>query len=575
MGIDFNFMIGGEAGQGIQSMSFVLGKVMMRGGYEVFVDQDFESRIRGGHSFSRIRVADREIHAMSEKVDILIALHSETIDVHREDMRRGGLTIYDGEKVKIDKAKNDNALGMPLERLAVEKTGNRLTSNTVATGAALGLIGYDFDLLKGVLREEFGRHGEKTVENNITAAQAGFDHARQEHGKKATHQIRPIAPSRKIMLTGHEAVSLGAMAAGCKFVAGYPMTPTTSILEYIADKGRTFNILVIQAEDEISAMNMVIGAAYTGVRAMTATSGGGFCLMTEGLSLAAMTETPVVVVLGQRPGPAIGLPTRTEQSDLEFALYGGHGGFRRPVLAPAGTADAFWLTVKAFNLAERYQTPVIIVTDHDLADSYNSVERFDLSQVKIDRGSLLSDEEAQKFTDYKRHLITESGISPRGLPGQSKSLVVTDSDEHSEEGHIIEDAETRARMVMKRMRKLEGLKRDLGRPRIYTKPDAEFTLVGWGSTYGAIKEAIDLLEADGIKANMLHLNELWPFPIDAVMSVVADSAKTIVIENNATGQLARLMRAETGIKAHRSILKFDGRPFSPQYIVDALKKEVS
>lgn len=575
MTIDFNFMIGGEAGQGIQSMSFVLGKAMLRGGYEVFADQDFESRIRGGHSFARIRVADREIQAISEEVDILIALNVEIIEIHRSDLKKDGLVIFDGDRLKGKQVDGQNFLNIPLERLAVEKTGNRLMSNTVAIGAVIGLVDYDLDLLAGILRDEFGRHGEKTVESNITAARAGYDYARQEHGRKVLHHIKPLGPSQKVMMTGHEAVALGAMAAGCKFVAGYPMTPTTSILEYIADKGRQFNIPVIQAEDEISAMNMVVGAGYAGVRAMTATSGGGFCLMVEGLSLAAMTETPVVVVLGQRPGPAIGLPTRTEQSELEFALYGGHGGFRRPVLAPADVADAFWLTVKAFNLAEKYQTPVIVVTDHELADSYATTERFDLSQVKIDRGSLLSDEDASKLTDYKRHLITQSGISPRALPGQSNALVVTDSDEHNEEGHIIEDAETRTAMVLKRMRKLEGLKGDLGTPKTHTKPNAEFTLVGWGSTYGAIKEAAELLEADGIQANTLHLNELWPFPVEAVTSAMADSTKTIVIENNATGQLARLIRAETGIEAHRSILKFDGRPFSPRYIVNTLKKEVT
>jgi len=297
--------------------------------------------------------------------------------------------------------------------------------------------------------------------------------------------------------------------------------------------------------------------------------------MVEALSLAAMTETPMVVVLGQRPGPAIGLPTRTEQSDLEFALYGGHGGFRRPVLAPSGVAEAFWLTVKAFNIAEKYQTPVILITDHDLADCYNTVERFDLKKAKVDRGQTISDEEAASLTNYKRHLITESGISPRALPMQGNSLVVTDSDEHDEEGHMIEDAETRTRMVLKRQRKFDRLQDDMDEPTITLRPNSEFTLIGWGSTYGAIKEAAELLEADGIAASVLHLNALWPFPVDAVTRALAYSPKAFVIESNATGQLARLMRAETGIKAHKSILKFDGRSFSPQYIVNSLKKEVS
>jgi len=307
---------------------------------------------------------------------------------------------------------------------------------------------------------------------------------------------------------------------------------------------------------------------------MTATSGGGFCLMVEGLSLAGMTETPIVVVLSQRPGPAIGLPTRSEQGELEFALYAGHGEFPRALLAPADVSDAFWLAVKAFNLAEKYQTPVIILTDHNLANSYETVTPFDLKQVKIDRGLLLSEEEVNQLKEYKRHLITESGISPRALPLQGKSLVVTDSDEHNEEGHIIEDADTRTRMMLKRMRKMDGLRTELGKPRMEQKPGAEFTLVGWGSTYGAIKEAADLLQAEGTAVNILHLNELCPFPTEAVAAMMGDSIKSVVIENNATGQLARLIRTETGIKATANMLKFDGRPFSPQYIVNELKKGV-
>jgi len=575
MAVDLSFMIGGEAGQGIQSMSFVFGKTLMRGGYEIYISQDFESRIRGGHSSASVRSADKRIQAVSDKTDILIALDTETIDIHKKDMDSAGLTICDRERLKIGSSNHDNILDIPMERLAVEKGGDRVMSNTVAIGALVGLIECDFDLLAAVLREEFRRYGDKTTEGNVSAARAGYDHAKQHYAGKTSHRLTPRTPGQKLLMTGHEALALAAMVAGCKFVAGYPMTPTTSILEYIAEKGRQFNIPVVQTEDEISAANMVVGAAYAGARAMTATSGGGFCLMVEALSLAAMTETPMVVVLGQRPGPAIGLPTRTEQSDLEFALYGGHGGFQRPVLAPRGVADAFWLTVRAFDLAEKYQTPVIIITDHDLADCYNTVERFDLKQVKIDRGLTISDEEGARLTTYKRHQITESGISPRAFPMQTRSLVMTDSDEHDEEGHIIEDAETRTRMVLKRQRKLDGLKDDMDGPKITLKPDAEFTMVGWGSTYGAIREAAELLEADGVRANVLHLNELWPFPADAVMRALSNAPKVFVIESNATGQLARLMRAETGIKAHKSILKFDGRPFTPAYIVNALKKEVS
>jgi len=352
------------------------------------------------------------------------------------------------------------------------------------------------------------------------------------------------------------------------------MTPATPILEYLADKGRDYNVVAVHVEDEIAAINMSIGAAYAGVRAMVATSGGGFCLMVEGLALAGITETPIVVVLGQRPGPATGMPTRTEQGELWFALHAGHGEFPRAVLAPATAEEAFHAIIKAFNLAEKYQTPVIVLTDHYLATSYATVERFDLKQVKIDRGDLLSDEELDRLTDYKRHLVTESGISPRALPGQGKALVVTDSDEHDEAGHMIEDGETRNQQNLKRLRKQNGLKAKIRSPKLQESPNSEFTLIGWGSTYGAIREAAALMKKDGMPVNVLHISEIWPFPAEAISSVLDKGTKSIVIESNATAQMANLIRRETGYKVNGTILKSDGRPFSPQEIVDRMKKEV-
>ena len=570
---EINFMVGGEAGQGVQTVGFILAKTMSRVGLYVFADQDYESRVRGGHNFYRVRASDAEVQALSETLDVLIALNQETIELHQGEVKKGGITIFDQEKLKTE-GKRLSSLNVPMERLAEKTTGSKLVTNSVAIGAAIAAGGYDFELLASVLREHFAHSGGNIAESNVTAARAGYDHARQQKGPGFHSPIRPATTVKRMLLNGNEAIALGAMAAGCKFVAAYPMTPASTIMEYIADKGRRFNIVVIQPEDEIAAMNMVIGAAFTGVRAMTATSGGGFALMVEGLSLAGMTETPVVVVLAQRLGPAIGLPTRTEQGELGFALHAGHGEFPRAIMAPATIEDAFHITVKAFNLADKYQVPVIILTDQHLASSYQTVETFDLKRVKIDRGQLLSAEEATEITDYKRHRFTESGVSPRAMPLQGKALVVTDSDEHDEAGHMTEDAKTRERMMLKRLKKLDGLRSELGRPRLHQEPQAEMTLVGWGSTYGAIKEAASLLENEGVKANVLHLNELWPFPVETVTSILSGDEKNVIIESNATGQLARLIRAETGIKADKSIFKFDGRPFSPEYIVRELKKEV-
>ncbi len=571
---DFNIMVGGEAGQGVQSVGTIVAKTLARGGLNVFADQDYESRIRGGHNFFRVRAKTSDVQALSPTLDLLMALNKETVDLHEKELKAGGTVIYDAEQSKFttDKA---NFLNVPLLKLALEKAGSQLMANTVAVGAALGLAAFDFNLLAAVLQKEFGRHGEKIVKDNITAARAGYDYVRSQGKKLPFPETRPPpAQNNKLLLTGNEALCLGAMAAGCKFVAGYPMTPSSAILEYIADKGRQYGVVMMHVEDEIAAMNMAVGAGYTGVRSMVATSGGGFALMVEGLALAGMTETPVVVVLGQRPGPATGLPTRTEQAELFFALHAGHGEAARAVLAPANAADAFNAAVKAFNLAEKYQTPVIILTDNHLATSYYNADRFDLSQVKVDRGALLSEEEVKNLTDYKRHLVTDSGISPRALPGQGKALVVTDSDEHDEAGHMIEDAATRKSQVEKRLRKQNGLKSEITPPEFQQVNGAQTTLIGWGSTYGAIREAADILKKDGRAVNTLHLTQLWPFPAEAVSSTMKKARKNIVIEGNATAQLAALIRRETGRAVDGAILKYDGRPFSPREIVDRLREEV-
>jgi len=575
MAIDFNIMAGGEAGQGVQSVGMILAKAMANGGFYVFADQDYENRVRGGHNFFRVRVSDQEVLALSEKLDVLVALNKETLDLHRNKVKSNGVIIYDQEQTKVD-AQGEIYFNVPLARLAEEKVKSKLMTNTVAVGTTIGLCGYDFDPLAAVLRKEFARHGEKIAEDNVVAAKAGFDFALEYGAQKLSQKIKPISGNnRKMLLHGNEALALGAMVGGCKFISGYPMTPATFIMEYLADKGRNYNIVTVHVEDEIAAINMAIGAAYAGVRAMVATSGGGFCLMVEGLALAGITETPVVAVLGQRPGPATGMPTRTEQGELWFALHAGHGEFPRAVLAPATAEEAFHAIIKAFNLAEKYQTPVIVLTDHHLATSYATVDRFNLKQVKIDRGELLSDEEVNRLVDYKRHLVTESGISPRALPGQGKALVVTDSDEHDEAGHMIEDGETRNQQNLKRLCKQNGLMAEIGSPKIHRVPNAEFTLLGWGSTYGAIKEAADLLKKDGLPVNVLHISEIWPFPAETVASVFNNGARSIVIESNATAQMAQLVRRETGHKADITILKSDGRPFSPQEIVDGVKKEVS
>ncbi|NWG09243.1 MAG: 2-oxoacid:acceptor oxidoreductase family protein, partial [Nitrososphaerales archaeon] len=383
MAIDFTFKIGGEAGQGLQSIGYVLSKAFAKGGLYIFVNQDYESRIRGGHTFVQVRARDEPVYTLSEDVNMLIALNNETIDLHKDELVKGGAIIFDGEKNPVKTA--DQYYSIPLEKLALEKGGSRIMINTVATGAAMGMLNYNFELLVEVLAEEFGRKGKDVVESNVNATKAGYDYARDNCRGRYGFTIRPIGSSKRMFLNGDEAIATGAIVAGCKFMAGYPMTPTSPILEFFASKAKEYNLVFIQSEDELAAMNMVVGAGYVGVRAMTATSGDGFALMIEGLGQAGMTETPIVAVEGQRPGPAVGLPTRTAQSDLLYIIRAGNDEFPRAVFTPGTIEDAFWLTTKAFNIAEKYQIPVIILIDQHLADSYRTVDRFDLSKVKVER----------------------------------------------------------------------------------------------------------------------------------------------------------------------------------------------
>jgi 2-oxoglutarate/2-oxoacid ferredoxin oxidoreductase subunit alpha len=566
MPIDFNYMVGGEAGQGVQSFASLLGKILNLGGYHVFADQDYESRIRGGHNFFRVRVKDVPVHAVNDKVDALIALNDETIRLHESELTERGIIIFDNEKMpKI--TSGESKLGIPLEKFAIDQ-GNRIMVNTVALGAALALVNYDFPLIENVLNRHF--KDEETSRQNINAARAGYDYARSVY-KGGFPKLKPLPSDKRMMLTGVEAVALGAIASGCKFMAAYPMTPTTPIMEYFAKKSAECGLVMVHAEDEIAAIHMAIGASYAGTRSMTATSGGGFCLMVEGLGLAGMTETPLVVVEGQRAGPAIGLPTRTEQGDLLFLLHAHHGDFPRAVLAPATIEDCFWDTIRAFNLADRYQIPVIVIIDAFLAGSFSTVNSFDLSMVNIDRGQMYIPGDTVTST-YLRHVVTMDGISPRAFPGLSPALVVTDSDEHDEAGHLTEDAVVRKAQMDKRMRKTFSLKQEVMEPVWYGPRKSDHLLIGWGSTYGALREAVDMVRHD-TEVSLLHLKELCPFPSEVVADAISKAKTCHVVENNASGQLARLIRMETGKEVTGKILKYDGRPFTPAYIAEIVRKE--
>jgi 2-oxoglutarate ferredoxin oxidoreductase subunit alpha len=564
---DVTIKIGGQAGQGMQSISYTLGKLFARGGYYAFINQDIMSRIRGGHNCSQIRIRDVSVYCPSEKVNVLIALDEETVNLHKNEMVDKGVIIFDKDKVKFD-ATGMNLFPMPLEKLAKDYGKDVIMINTVALGALMQLTGYPIDSLYNILKEEFAPKGMEVVKRNVASARAGFDYAQSNFHRECPCKIGLKPKGQKRMLiSGSETIGLAAICSGLKFYAGYPMSPSTPIMEYVANRAKEFNIVVEQSEDEIAAINMIIGAAFAGVRSMTATSGGGFALMVEGLSLAGMTETPIVIALGQRPGPATGFPTRTEQGDLLFAVHAGHGEFSRIVFTPGTPEEAFSLTNKAFDFAEKYQIPVLILTDQHFNDSYWTVDSFDLEKIAIERYDATNKWLNQPAYTYQKYKITETGISPRIYPGLRNQVVCADSDEHTEEGHITESAEIRKAMVEKRLKKLEAIRHEFGSCYTYPEDNLETMLVCYGSTFGVLKEAIDILQEKKMKIGMLHISEVYPFPRESVMAQLGFSRKIFTVENNATGQLSRLMTAETRIKITDKILKYDGRPFSIQELL--------
>jgi len=464
---------------------------------------------------------------------------------------------------------------VPLEQLAQEIAGNKIMINSVATGAAFALLGFDLEPLLNRLEEEFSGKGNEIVENNKGCASAGYDYVHEKFRGQMVHKVPPAPLTRKkMLLNGSQAMALGAIFSGLKFYSGYPMSPSTPIMEFIASVAQEYNIIVEPAEDEIAAVNMAIGASFTGVRAMTATSGGGFCLMTEGLGLAGMTETPLVIVNAQRAGPATGLPTRTEQADLGFVIHASHGEFPRAVFAPGNAEQAFHLMTKAFDLADKYQTPVIVMGDQHLNDSYFTIDGLDLDQIEINRGRIVSHEQISSPKHYRRYAWDESGISPRILPGLTDAVLSADSDEHTEAGHITESADVRKQQMDKRMRKFEKMTEEIEPPEVYPETKSDIVLLGWGSTYGAIKEAVDVMNREGIKAQMIYFSEIYPFPSQEFLRKISRNTKMFAVENNFTGQFGDLFSSKTDVSVLHKVVKYDGRPFSPQEVVKEVKNSI-
>ena len=569
--MDISIRIGGEAGQGIQSISSIIARTFVRQDFYVFINQDFASRIRGGHNFDQVRISNAPVRAIADKVHILIALDKETIKQDIDCLADNGVLMFDADAIGFT-SENPNHFAIPFGQIASEAGKSKIMINSVATGAAIALMDCELQPVLDCIKEQFQQKGSEMVENNQRSATVGYDFVRRNSKVKPSLKV-PSAKTvrRKMLLTGSQAMALGAMASGLKFYSGYPMSPATAIMEFVSSRAEKYNIVLEQAEDEISAINMVIGANFAGARAMTATSGGGFCLMVEALSLAGMTETPAVIVVAQRPGPSTGLPTRTEQADLKFVMHAGHGDFPRAVLAPGYPEQAVVLMSKAFNLADKYQIPVIVLGDQYFNDSYFTVDELDIRDIVIDRGHILSDQDLPSPHEYNRYAADDSGISPRILPGHTKAVLYADSDEHTTAGHITESAAIRNQMMRKRMQKMEGMQREIGPPEIYPAGPAEFALLGWGSTYGAIKEAVDQLNQNGNSTQMIHYSEIFPFNLRHVTTEQLSKVKIIALENNYTGQFADFFSMATGLSIDQRILKYDGRPFTSREIVDQIK----
>ena len=570
---ELSFMIGGYAGQGVKTIADIFARMCSRAGLYVFVNLEYPSNIKGEHNYIQIIVSENQAGSLSTQVDLLLALDAKTINLHKDEIIPGGALIYDRENLEVshidgglnvEDIDRDDILiiDIPFNKIAGDVGGTKKMINSIGLGAVQGLLGFDIELLVSILRNSFSRFNDKTIEANLEGAGRAYSMVREKYSEQFGIVLEKRDVQDRMLLTGNEAVAMGAIKAGLKFYSGYPMTPASPVMNYVSKRARDYDIVTILTEDEISAAGMALGAAFAGVRSMTGTSGGGFCLMSEFFGLAGMTETPLVILEGQRPGPATGLPTRTEQADLKFVLSVHQGDFPRIVIAPGSPLEAFYLTFDAFNLAERYQTPVIILTDKHVGESYWTYEPFNVEGMEINRGELIGEEELKDIKNYKRYLITDSGISPRTIPGTPGGVFKATGNEHNEYGFISEDADNRTEQMNKRLRKLSSLDVSEIGVKFYGDPDADITLVGWGSTKSVILEAMSLLEKNnGLNCNFLQIIYMEPFPAERVNEILRAAKKAILIENNATGQLGDIITQKTGFSMENRILKYNGRQF--------------
>jgi 2-oxoglutarate ferredoxin oxidoreductase subunit alpha len=561
---EVSIVLGGAAGQGIQTIEESLTKILKLSGYNVFATKEYMSRVRGGINTTEIVISSEKQRSFLKRLDLLVTFKKGVLN-HLKD-RISDETIILGEKENIDEEfmNNKNIIDIPIQEIS-KNIGNVLFSNTVGSGIILGIFEGNLKLFNKYLEDKFSKKGKEIVDKNIEAAEKGY-----ELGKKILKDLdlslnieKNEKINNEIILSGTEAVALGAAKAGCNFVSFYPMTPSTGVSTFLATHSKDLGIIVEQVEDEISAINMAIGAGYAGARSLVTTSGGGFSLMCEAVSLSGMTETPVVIYLAQRPGPSTGLPTRTAQGDLELALYSGHGEFPKIIYAPGKIEEAHKISQIAFNMADKYQVPVFVLSDEYLADTYYNLSDNELKTLKKENQVVKTN------LDYKRYELNENPVSKRGIPGYGEGIVLLCGNEHDEFGDITEDIDLINNMTEKRNKKLDLIKKEAIEPEFIGNNDYKNLIVSWGSTFYPIKDALEKLNLKDTA--FLHFSQVYPIS-DSAEKCLKNAEKVINIELNYTGQLGRLLKREFGIEMNDSILKYDGRVFAVEEIIEKIEK---
>jgi 2-oxoglutarate ferredoxin oxidoreductase subunit alpha len=575
----FTWKIGGEAGFGIMTTGLLFSKIASRLGYHILDYIEYPSLIRGGHNAYEVCISDEEVTALKKEIDILVCLNEETLKKHKSRLNSESLVLYDREEFDFDD--NFKKINVPLKKILTDLKGQAVMKNTIALGASLAILGGKIEILLDLIAEQFNKKGDEIVRFNQQFAMAGYEEVKKNYSSLIKNfLVEKEEKQEKLVLSGNEAFSFGAVVADCRLYAAYPMTPSSSVLHTLASWQEKTGMIVRHAEDEIAVINTALGASFAGVRVAVGTSGGGFSLMVESLSFAGVAEIPVVVFLAQRPGPATGMPTWTEQGDLLFATFAGHGEFPKIVLAPGDQKEMIELTLKAFNLADIYQTPVIVVSDMYLSEGHKTVEKewFEkiIANYKIDRGKIIVNSKLKsqnaklqlKAKNFLRYKITEDGISEKILPGTAGYFYQENSYEHLEDGHTTEEAKPRIEQVDKRNRKWATyLKNDFQLPKFYGEEKAEIVFVSWGSTKGIVLEAQKTLNQKGLMTGFYHFNHLYPLDQEKIVSLFKENKRYILVENNAWGQLGKILTMETGIKIKEKILRYDGRPITVEEIV--------